>query len=293
MRFVSSKFAPLLLHTALEPGDSVVLPGQAIDDCRRLGFRGCGLVGRTQLLALREALQHMGGLGSRRQWNFKVVPGIELTVQVKHQSINCVLLARDQIGWKFLLECLTRLPALSDLVQVDLDDLATCKGHGILLIRPEGAALQRSVLEAVAQAMQMKVTIMVKKGEKELKKQVHTCYLALPGRNRVHEELGMNSGVRPLAAPDIHCTRLGHEALMADWRVMHPLKTQYPHRGLTLNSRDAVIRRFPHPPMSVKQVEALHVAIGEALGTTRSKAEAIAAAMRGYEQGLLQLAHQK
>ncbi len=246
MRFASSKFAPLLLHTALEPGDSVVLPGQAIDDCRRLGFRGCGLIGRTQLLALREALHHMGGLGSRRQWNFKVVPGIELTLQVKQQSINCVLLARDQIGWKFLLECLTRLPGTSDLVHLDLDDLAACKGHAILLIRPEGAALQRSVLEAVAQAMQMKVTIMVKKGEKELKKQVPTCYLALPGRNRVLEELGMNSGVRPLAAPDIHCAHLGHEALLADWRAMHPLKTQYPHRCLTVNSRDAVIRRFPH-----------------------------------------------
>ena len=44
-----------------------------------------------------------------------------------------------------------------------------------------------------------------------------------------------------------------------------------------------------HPPMSVKQVEALHVAIGEALGKARSKSEAIAAALRGYEQALLQL----
>ena len=44
-----------------------------------------------------------------------------------------------------------------------------------------------------------------------------------------------------------------------------------------------------HPPMSVKQVEALHVAIGEALGETRNRADAIAAALRGYEQALLEL----
>jgi hypothetical protein len=246
MRFASSNFTPLLLHTAMEPGDSVVLPGQAIDDCRRMGFRGCGLVGRTQLLAMREALHHMGGLGSRRQWNFKVVPGIELTVQVKQQSINCGLLARDQAGWEFILECLTRLPGTSDLVHLDLDDLVACKGHVILLVRPEGAALQRPVLKAVAKAMQVKVTIMVKKGKKELKKQVPTCYLALPGRNRAHEELGMNSGVQPLAAPDIYCTRLGHETLLEDWRAMHPLKERNPHRCLTMNSRDAVVRRFPN-----------------------------------------------
>jgi len=246
MRFASSKFVPLLLHTAMEPGDSVVLPGQAMDDCRRMGFRGCGLVGRSHLMALRKALHHMGGLGSRRQWNFKVVPGIELTLQVKQQSVSCVLLARDQSGWKFLLTCLTRLPGSSDLVQLDLDDLAAIKGHVILLIRPEGAALQRPVLKAVAKALQVKVTIMVKKGKKELKKQVPTCYLALPGRDRVHEELGMNSGVQPLAAPDIHCTHLGHEALLADCQAMHPIKELNPHRCGTLNSRDAVVRRFLH-----------------------------------------------
>lgn len=244
MRFAASKFAPLLVHTAMEPGDAVALPGQIIDDCRRMGFRGCAMIGSTQLLALREALHHMGGLGSRREWPFKVVPGIELSVQVKQQSINCVLLARDQIGWKFLLTCLTSLPGTADLVHLDLDDLAAHKGHVILLVRPEGAALQRPVLEAVAHAMQVKVTIMVKKGKKETTKQVPTTYLALPGRNRVLEELGMNSSVMPLAAPDIHCTRLGHEALLADWRAMHPLKELNPHRCLTLNSRDAMARRF-------------------------------------------------
>jgi hypothetical protein len=245
MRFVSSNFAPLLLHTAMEPGDAVALPGQAIDDCKRMGFRGCVMVGKTQLLALREALLHMGGLGWPRQEEFRVIPGIELTLQVKKQPVSCVMLARDQRGWKFLLDCMTRLPEGSDGLELYLDELAAIKGHVILLVRPEGAALKLPVLQAIARAMQGRVTIDVRRGWKERVKEIPTTYLALPGRNRVLEELGKNAGVRPVAAPDIHCTRLGHEALLADWREVIELKPLNSHRCLTLNSCDAVTRRFP------------------------------------------------
>ena len=223
----------------------MALPGQVIDDCRRMGFRGCVMVGKTQLLALREALRHMGCLGWPRQEDFRVVPGIELKLQVKKQSVSCVMIARDQRGWKFLLDCMTRLPGGSDGLELYLDEVAAIKGHVILLVRPEGAALKLPVLQAIARAMQARVPIDVGRGWTERVKEIPTIYLALPRRNRVHEELGKNSGIRPVAAPDIHCTRLGYEALLADWREVLELKPLNSHRCLTLNSCDAVVRRFP------------------------------------------------
>lgn len=235
------------------------------------------MVGRTNLLAVREALHRTHTLGSPIQGRFKVAVGLEVSLQIKKQEVSCVMLARDQIGWRYLLASLTRPAGWTGEVQLELDKLRAAKGHVILLVRPEGAGRNRRVLKAIAKAMQVMVspkqkkakrgrmlvkgkrTVLVAKippvgklirlraertAQRGIKKRVPTTYLALPGRNRVLEKLGIDTGLTPVAAPDIHCTRLGQETLMADWRAIRRLTKLNPQRCMTLSSCDAVVQRF-------------------------------------------------
>lgn len=225
MRFTAREFAPLLIHTALEPGDSVSLPAEVINDCVRMGFGGCAIIGGSRLLAAQQAWRSTAHLGLGGNPEFKVALGIELNVTVRRARLDCVLLARNQTGWRYLRNICTRSQGATGWVCIDLADLTKVGEDLVLLIRPHEDSLLRSVLKACKQVIPM-------------------TYLALGRPDADLEHLGMTASVMPVAAPDIHCMRLDQVELLDHWRDLQGLQPLDLTRCMTLTSIHAVTQRF-------------------------------------------------
>jgi hypothetical protein len=254
------------MHSAMEPGDSVLSPIDIIRSCVDKGFPGCAIIGGSRLLALNEAVHAMHDLGLGRKRGFKLILGIEIKLKVGHVHLDCVLLARNREGWAFLRDICTRPLEESGIITMGLGELSKQKGNLFLLIRPMPGTLQPSVLKACVKALQVGIPKLTKKRgrwipRKDVKQPVPSTYLVLGEKNRDLERLAISTGLVPLAAPDIHCLRPSEEQLVADWRAMHKRIPIDPAQCMTLTSISAVVQRFDKKPKLMECTRAILDAI--------------------------------
>jgi hypothetical protein len=266
MRYASQNFVPLLMHSAMEPGDSVLSPRDIIRHCMDKGFPGCAIIGGSRLLALNEVMHTMEHLGLGSRGGFKVILGIEINLFIGHVQMECVVLARNRAGWAFLRDICTRPLAASGVLAMGLGTLSEQRGNVFLLIRAMPGTLLPSMLKACVKALEVDSPKLIKKKgrwvqREDLKQPVPSTYLVMGEKDRDLELLAKAYGVTPVAAPDIHCLRPGEEKLVADWRAMRRKPKLDPAKCMTLTSISAVVQRFDKKPELMKRTRAILDAI--------------------------------